>query len=373
MNIDLKCKDYTKNVIINGLITSILFSSFIYFEYFDLTNKLINTITILISYYLFVTLDKKSMFFSGFFISIFWFWWIGISFIYYELIYLIPFVVLFIGIIYGIIFYFMGYFKNIVVRILLLFVFSFIEPFGFNWLKLDLPLINTYFNTYKSNVSDNNLSIYLPKYKVSQNEKWDPKHINEILILNFKAINYGIKNNYDIVVLPETAFPLAINLYKSIKKELELLSKKIVIITGGLSYKNNNSYNSTYIFDNGLKQIINKVVLVPFGEYIPAPKFIRDILNKIFFNGADDFEHNKLATTFEVKNKKFRNAICYEATTDKIYKNLDTKYIIATSNNGWFVPSIEPILQKLLLRYYAKKYNVMIYHCVNQSKSMIIK
>ena len=36
--------------------------------------------------------------------------------------------------------------------------------------------------------------------------------------------------------------------------------------------------------------------------------------------------------------------------------------MIVISNNAWFTPSIEPILQKQLLRYYAKKYGISIYH-----------
>jgi len=63
---------------------------------------------------------------------------------------------------------------------------------------------------------------------------------------------------------------------------------------------------------------------------------------------------------------KFRNAICYEATTNKIFNNLDTKYMIAISNNAWFSPSIQPTLQKLLFKYYENKYNVKIFSVTNK-------
>ena len=46
--------------------------------------------------------------------------------------------------------------------------------------------------------------------------------------------------------------------------------------------------------------------------------------------------------------------------------------MIAVTNNGWFVPSTEPNLQRILLRYYATKYGKAIYHSVNGSPSEII-
>ncbi|MCF6254557.1 MAG: DUF5718 family protein [Thiomicrorhabdus sp.] len=49
------------------------------------------------------------------------------------------------------------------------------------------------------------------------------------------------------------------------------------------------------------------------------------------------------------------------------------KQMIVLSNNGWFTPSIEPTLQKLLLIYYNKKYDTTIYHSVNMSPSFVIQ
>jgi apolipoprotein N-acyltransferase len=127
------------------------------------------------------------------------------------------------------------------------------------------------------------------------------------------------------------------------------------------------------MFKNGNIKIARKVVLVPFGESIPLPKILRDLINAYFYNGARDYSVALEPTTFNINGINFRNAICYEATTDKIFNKLDTSFIIATSNNAWFTPSIEPTLQNLLLKYYAKKYNVIIYHSSNSSKNKIIQ
>ena len=152
------------------------------------------------------------------------------------------------------------------------------------------------------------------------------------------------------------------------------LSYNIDIIVGSLYVENREIFNASYHFSNGNYEIAKKVVLVPFGEEIPFPKFMVDLINNIFYDGASDYSKASSPTDFLIKGEKFRNAICYEATTDKIFENIaNTKYMIAISNNAWFIPSIEPTLQHLLLKYYSKKYGVMIYHIVNGSSNNIYK
>jgi apolipoprotein N-acyltransferase len=358
--------------------------------------------------YTFLTLPRKSLFWGGFFTGILWFWWVSISFIYYDLIYLMPLVVVGFGFIYAILFISTTIYNKLYIRAILLFILSFISPFNFNWFKPELIFINSYINTSKISFAIVIISISLfiyfktkkykffslvlliltfnysytvpkppllkiamPQFNIDQNDKWDPNYKNEIIKINFARINDAIKDGYDVVILPETAFPLLLNLDQNNMQRLKDLSKNITIITGAMHKQNNQYHNSTYKFFKGEVKIAHKVVLVPFGEEVPAPQFITDFINKIFFNGAKDYTTAKNPTDFEINNIKFRNAICYETTTNKIYKN-SPNYVISISNNAWFTPSIEPTLQKLLMKYYAKKYNLIIYSSSNKSKNNII-
>ena len=113
------------------------------------------------------------------------------------------------------------------------------------------------------------------------------------------------------------------------------------------------------------------MVLVPFGEYVPLPDFLKKWVNKTFFDGSADFVTATKPTDFVIKGISFRNAVCYEATCDEIYEG-DPAYMIAISNNGWFYPSIEPTLQKLLMKFYAKKHNTIIYHSANMGGAGIV-
>jgi len=389
-----------------ALILSIFFSLFIYLEYFQLSVKLITTVLALLSFILILQLSRKELFQSGFFIGVFWFWWIGLSFISYDLKFLIPIVIICIGLGYGLIFYLIGISSNLYIRITLIFGLSFLAPFGFNWLKPELLFINSYLGTskieflaillasvilvkYKLNrysilsysfiivvlffyntfsaqsISPSKLKIYEYNTKIAQEKKWQRDYKTTIIQNNFKAIEEAITKKYDLIVLPETAFPLILNDHELLTEKLQKYSLNITILTGSLYQKENLLYNSTYLFDKGKFEIANKVVLVPFGEAVPFPEKIRNLINDMFYDGAGDYQVAVKPTTFTIKDEKFRNAICYEATTDKIFENLDTNYMIAISNNAWFTPSIEPTLQKLLMKYFRKKYNVYIYSISN--------
>ena len=368
---------------------------------------MLNSFFALLGFYHLLKSDKKELFWSGFFIGIFWFYWISLSFRYYNLSYLIPIVILGIALIYGVIFRVIGIFKNIYIRVLLIFGLSFFSPFGFNWLKLELSLIDTYFGTqiysyalfltaitliiklpkqYKffplllfavclynpaTKIEKTALHVELIKSNINQDKKWDKRYENSIVKENFTLINKAIERNYDLIVFPESAFPQYLNLHNDEMDALKTLSYKINIVTGALTYQNHKIYNSSYFFNRGKVQIAHKVTLVPFGEEIPLPSFLNRFINKIFFNSASDYAKAKKPQNFIIKGVKFRSAVCFEATTDKLFKETP-KRMIAISNNAWFKPSIEPTLQHLLLRFYAKRYNTTIYHSANGGISGII-
>ena len=270
--------------IFKSIIIALLLSSFIYLDYLGISCKLINTIFALLSFYFLLTITKKELFYTGFFISILWFWWIGYSFVYYDLEYLIPLILIGIGVVYGILFYIAGIINNLYFRSCYLFLLTFIYPFGFNWLQLELPFINSYIGTSKidfalvlisiilliklknykrylavipllftlnyqtSKIQMPNINIALPNINIPQEIKWNKTYLSKIININLKAINKAIKNKADLIILPETAFPLILNKNNSLISHLKEKSKNISIIIGGLHQENGQLHNSTYFF-----------------------------------------------------------------------------------------------------------------------------
>ncbi len=402
----LKREYSNKNFIIKGLISSILLSSFIYISYFNIEIKIINTILGLFALYFLLIIPKRALFISGFLTGILWCWWMAVSLQYYDLVYLTPVILIGLGLAFGIMFYLFAFYDRLTFRILTIFGFTFFAPFGFNWMKFELLFVDSYIGIDKISfilvlisfyfiiklkkhkilgiipilfalsfpkgeyIQNPNVKIYMPQMNVNQDLRWDKQYKSTLEQQNFDEINNGINQQKDLVVLPETAFTTVLNRDVTLLERLKVLSNKIDIITGGLYVENNQIYNASYHFSKGNIQIAKKVVLVPFGEEIPLPKYFVDLINKVFYNGAQDYSKASEPTDFMIKGDKFRNAICYEATTDKIFENLgDTKYMVAISNNAWFTPSIEPTLQHLLLKFYSKKYDVNIFHVVNGSSN----
>lgn len=384
---------------------SVLFSAVIWLEFFDISNKLIHTVFAILAFGVFLKLPKGSGFWFGFFVGIFWFWGVSLSFAYYDLHWMMPFVILGFGLAYGAFFYFADAYKSPIYKALFLFAFSFFEPFGFNWLKPELLLVDSFFDVDKayfaiiifglafamyfkkyyylallavaldfgiSPIFDNNLEIEMPQLNVLQEQKWNEKYKGIIYNNNIALIDKAIKSKRDLIVFPETAFDQVINFEPQIQEILKQKSYKIPIIAGALFFDGTNMFNSTYFFKDGTMTVAHKTILVPFGEAVPLPGIIKNIINGVFFDGAKDFLTAKKPTDFEIKGTSYRNAICYEATKDELFEG-DPKYMIALSNMAWFTPSTLPALQNLLLKYYSKKYETKIYHSVNMGENRIFE
>ncbi len=78
-------------------------------------------------------------------------------------------------------------------------------------------------------------------------------------------------------------------------------------------------------------------------------------------DGAPDYVSSLKVTDYTIDGVKYRNAICYEGTSEKLYRD-NPKNMILISNNGGVVPSVEPTLQKIILQYYSKRYGTLYYY-----------
>lgn len=390
-----------------SLLLAFCFSAFIYLFHFNLNYYLLNSLLGLYAFYLLLGGSRKVLLFAGFFIGLLWFYWIGFSFRYYGMSWALPFVSLGFALIYAFVFWLISWPSHPLLRALMLFGLSFFEPFDFNWLQPELLFVQSYFGIEKwqyalillslalmhffkekrpylflplllpalsfssPQAHDLPLDISMVQTKLSQEEKWNPHFLPEIIKANLQEIEQAIEAKKEVVVLPESAFPLFLNRDIELMEELKLKSYDITIITGSLLYEDHHNYNATYLFQNGQMQIAKKMVLVPFGEYIPLPSFLARPINRIIFDGASDYLNATEPTDFIIHSIPFRNAICYEATCHELFTS-KPKYMIAISNNAWFTPSIEPSLQRLLMQFYATKSGTTILHAANGSGGGII-
>jgi len=426
--------------ITRGFFIALLSSSFIYLNHWELSYPLVNTILALSSLFLLLQSNTKTWFWYGAFIGIFWFWWIPLSLQHYGYEWGFPVGLALVALVQGIVFLAIAkiasfpvgycapaipskhfqhswcckgttpYAISLFMKALGLLILSYVHPFGFDWLKPELIFIESYIGIEKWQFALVLLIISLSIYKknivflfllllayepthtsthtspsdielitthTSVKDKWDTsKHIEQFKEI-FQHIDKAIEKKKKIIVLPESVFPIFLNRNYPLMEMLKKYSKVISIVTGGLYWHNNTPYNSTYIFVDNTVTIANKVLLVPFGESNPLPNFMSKWINDIFYDGAVDYVASSEITDYQIDGISYRNAICFEATSEKLYekdkKGKRPQNMIVLSNNGWFTPSIEPTLQKLLLQYYSKKYGTTSYHSINMSRSYIIQ
>ena len=299
---------------------------------------------------------------------------------------------------------------SILFKAIFLLLLSYIHPFGFDWFKPELMFVESYLGIEKWQFALILTAITLSLWKkqlfylfvvflayqpvnigtatipgniqivtthISVKDKWNKSLQAAQFDTFFKTIDQAIDTNKTLIILPESVFPVFINRSQELIDKLQERAKYISIVTGGLYWDGKTPRNSTYIFTDGKIKVANKVVLVPFGESNPLPDFLSDWVNKIFYDGAIDYKASENIIDYKIDKKTYRNAICFEATSEKLYtKNSEgvrPRNMIVLSNNGWFTPSTEPVLQKLLLQYYSKKYGTTIYHSINMAPSYIIQ
>ncbi len=383
----------------------------IVFEGLKVESKLLFTLYAPLALSAFFIFKREELFWFGGFSGLLWFYWISFSLYYYDMLWLVPFVWGFAFFYYGVLFWVIGFLsaKLFWLRIIIVaFIFDYLAPLSFDWLRPEILYSSSYFGASKLEMLailcavalivrakkilkflaiplfavaitiNQNAQKQLPDIKVElvqtnikQNEKWDDRFKLRITRENFVHIDKAISNSADLVVLPETAFPYFLNESPQIMEALKQKSFDIAILAGALKLENSMTYNSSYLFKDGEAYMFDKVVAVPFGEVNPLPEFMSKIVNDLFFDGADDYKTADKPSDFEVKGVVFRNAICYEATSKKLYED-KPQIIVAISNNAWFVPSFEPVIQKMLMRHLSKKYGTIIFHTANKSNPFII-
>ncbi len=432
-------KKLTKNAFI-ALIYALIFSAPIYLNIFTYLNideeskqitaylPYINTIFALIAVASALKVDRKYRFFFGFFVGILWFYWTNLSFRFTPSPYLMWVGIFGVAVGYGIVFYFLLFFNNKIFRIAALAAIGVIPVLGFDWLVVELLFsfsilrvdkISFIFivscvaiwlhflqksresNECESKKRNRKIAsfaliplifvidfshaeiempqkVFIAEMNVNQNSKWN--EYDRAIARNLRYINEGIEMGANVVILPETAFPMRINQKgrEPLMEQLLDLSHQITIIVGAQRGGHNAdgtkaTFNSLFVFEKGQWQYADKIFLAPFGEYAPVPKVFAEIFKKLFkiditrgFDKSDNVRND-----IETENFSFRSAICYEATTSRAFDG-DPKIMIAITNSAWFAPSIEPVLQMMLMKYYARIHKTLIIQSANGSKSVVV-
>ncbi|MFC1478249.1 apolipoprotein N-acyltransferase [Candidatus Margulisiibacteriota bacterium] len=187
-------------------------------------------------------------------------------------------------------------------------------------------------------------------------------------------------NENAVLFMPETIVPAFLTADREFMNGLlgsiEKIDKKSTALVFGSPFrKDDKYYNSALVLEKGTIQgRYDKVNLVPFGEYLPVPGFMRGIFQKngyfeADYNRGDDYK------VLKVMNSKIGLGICFESMLPFIYKEFTKKgadVLAVLTNDAWFLNSAGAEQHLMASTFRAIENNRWLIQCANTGISAII-
>jgi apolipoprotein N-acyltransferase len=214
------------------------------------------------------------------------------------------------------------------------------------------------------------VSVRIVQADIQQDAKWDAARFAQIVqaYVSLTAKPYAGEPS-DLVIWPEGALPAAINDYMApgtwVRQAiLESVQPGQTLLIGGYRYdgpiEKPTYYNSLIALkrtasDLEVVGIYDKHRLVPFGEYLPADKFLTLIGFKSLAHLGDGFATGPRPIPLQVGDGLLTQPlICYESLFPGLAKpDRDVRVLINVSNDAWFGVTSGPLQHLNLASYRA--------------------
>ena len=224
------------------------------------------------------------------------------------------------------------------------------------------------------------INIIQPNIKQEIKWKRSLKSDHHQKLIDLSKLNHNYDNFLSILnIWPETAF---LGLYPRDKSLILNLSRRFLnpeknefLFTGLISKSKNKYYNSASLINSKqeIKNIYNKNILVPFGEFIPLRRLLPSF---DFFENKIDFSSGYKNKAINVNNYyKFVPLICYEILfSNLIFKSLDKEIslIINITNDAWFGNTIGPIQHFQFAKIRAVEFGIPVIRVANTGYSGLV-
>jgi apolipoprotein N-acyltransferase len=202
------------------------------------------------------------------------------------------------------------------------------------------------------------------------------------------------KEGIDLIIWPETSYPLLLSAEKMRKDKRFIPSaiKNVIRETGADVFFGGydrakgktqgtfkSEYNSAFLISSSGEFVnsYHKHKLIPFGEGLPfgpLNQFLSRYINNIsFFAKGDTFP------LFETKNdSSFISAICYEILFSSFIRNYlnglnkQPQFLINLTNDSWYGDTLEPYQHLFLSHWRAIEFDIPIIRMTNTGISSIL-
>ena len=228
-------------------------------------------------------------------------------------------------------------------------------------------LIILNFNSKNNNLNSNALDLEIFQLNFENNNKsLTPEKKLNIIIKNIQ------ESNADLLIFGENNFPYLLN-----NLDLEILKESLkenqVLIIGATRFESDKYYNSLINISKSKVTYFDKIILVPFGEFLP----LRDSLTFLeTIVGPNNYSNGKEERIINLPNNiSFIPVICYEIVFYwKLINKLNYKsnFIINITNDFWFGKYIGPYQHFYLTKIRAVEFNKPIIRVSNNGISAVI-
>lgn len=219
---------------------------------------------------------------------------------------------------------------------------------------------------------------------IAQKVKWrrdlKDKHLATYLSLSKLPAVYPITH----LVWPETAAPFEVSRDVFRRKQIAtVVPQHGFLLTGSIRTNDAGSgpleiWNSFHVLSSSgtIEKTHDKFHLVPFGEYIPLGKILRNYLKlKKITKGRIDFSSGVGPQTLQVPTlPAFSLLICYEVIFgDNVVSSNDRpKWLLNITNDAWFGPSSGPYQHFAMARLRAVEQGLPLIRAANTGVSGVI-
>jgi len=223
------------------------------------------------------------------------------------------------------------------------------------------------FNSKNNNLKTNTIDLEIFQLNFKNNDQFlTPEKKLNTIIENIQ------ESTADLLIFGENNFPYLLD-NLDIKILEESLKENQVLIIGATRFQNNNYYNSLINITTSKITYFDKIILVPFGEFLPFRDtftFLESIV------GPNNYSNGKEKRIINLPNNiSFIPVICYEIVFYwKLLNNLNYKsdFIINITNDFWFGKYMGPYQHLYLTKIRAAEFNKPIIRVSNNGISAVI-
>ena len=223
---------------------------------------------------------------------------------------------------------------------------------------------------------------------IEQSRKWDPKYAATIMRIYTELTQEASRQNPSLIVWPEAATPKSVHRNRGFFKRIKDLAAQtrtpILLGSSQLAkfkvtdpHKKARYLNSAFLFGRGsggnMQQRYDKMVLLPFSEYLPYKNTIP--WKRLHIPESNNFLSGKKHTVFALPPDRFAVVICWENIFPHHVRQFvanGAQFLINITNEAWFGRTAAPYQFLSMNVFRAVENHRYLLRCANTGISCFI-